>query len=69
MAEKLKLYKDSNGNLKGDGTVTYEDPSAASAAIEWYNGQPFMGSVLKVEFAGNKTAPPAPSPSRYSNYE
>ena len=35
---KIKLYKESNGQNKGDCLLTYEDPSAATAALEWYNG-------------------------------
>ena len=34
----IKLYKDDGGKIKGDGTVTYEDPSAAQAAPEFFNG-------------------------------
>ena len=59
-ADKIKLYKDASGALKGDGVVTYQDPEAAKAAVGWFSGQPFMGSVLKVElaFAGNQQQEP-----------
>ena len=50
-AKKIKLYKDSNGNNKGDALVTYLDPSAAESAIEWFNNKEFLGNILKVEIA------------------
>lgn len=36
---------------KGCASVTYEDPSAASAAISWFSGKEFAGSTITVELA------------------
>lgn len=36
---KVWLYRNkATGAIKGDGTVTYEDPSAADGAINWFHG-------------------------------
>ena len=41
---KIWLYRDkSTGNLKGDGTVSYEDPFSAASAIEWFNNKEWKG--------------------------
>ncbi|KAJ3380221.1 hypothetical protein HDU84_006076 [Entophlyctis sp. JEL0112] len=41
---KIWIYKDKNTNIpKGDATLTYEDPPAATAAISFFNGKPFPG--------------------------
>eukprot|EP00803_Ostreobium_quekettii_P001112 evm.model.scf_427.1 EVM.evm.TU.scf_427.1 scf_427:17526-18888(-) len=49
---KIWLYRDkATGGLKGDGTVTYEDPFAASSAVEWFNNKEFKGSILSVSLA------------------
>eukprot|EP00240_Pyramimonas_obovata_P015130 CAMPEP_0118924224 /NCGR_PEP_ID=MMETSP1169-20130426/2455_1 /TAXON_ID=36882 /ORGANISM="Pyramimonas obovata, Strain CCMP722" /LENGTH=189 /DNA_ID=CAMNT_0006865315 /DNA_START=139 /DNA_END=706 /DNA_ORIENTATION=- len=47
----IKMYKDDSGKLKGDGTVTYEDPSAAQAAPDFFNGYSMRGSTLTVQMA------------------
>ncbi|CEO95164.1 RNA recognition motif containing protein [Plasmodiophora brassicae] len=58
---KIVIYSDKATNEpKGDGTVTFEDPSAASAAVSWFNNTEFMGKTLKVELAEEKTYTPAP---------
>ena len=31
------------GELKGDGTVSYEDPFSAGSAVEWFNGKDYKG--------------------------
>ena len=42
---KIWLYKDkSTGQMKGDGTVTYEDPFSAGSAVQWFNGKEFKGA-------------------------
>ena len=53
---KIWLFKDRDtGAAKGEATITYDDPSAASAAIQWFNGQPFNnGPLLKVSMATRK---------------
>eukprot|EP00238_Polyblepharides_amylifera_P013289 CAMPEP_0196579332 /NCGR_PEP_ID=MMETSP1081-20130531/20340_1 /TAXON_ID=36882 /ORGANISM="Pyramimonas amylifera, Strain CCMP720" /LENGTH=123 /DNA_ID=CAMNT_0041898877 /DNA_START=159 /DNA_END=526 /DNA_ORIENTATION=+ len=47
----IKLYKEDNGKMKGDGTVTYEDPSAAQSAPEFFNGHVFRGKTIEVQMA------------------
>mmetsp|Transcript_43846 Transcript_43846/g.145193 ORF Transcript_43846/g.145193 Transcript_43846/m.145193 type:complete len:102 (+) Transcript_43846:611-916(+) len=38
----IHLYKDKRtGQPKGDGTISYEEPSTARAAIDWFSGKPF----------------------------
>lgn len=35
----VHLYKDkATDQPKGDATLTYEDPEAATAAVNWFNG-------------------------------
>lgn len=53
---KIWLFKDRDtGAPKGEATITYDDPSAATAAIQWFNGQPFNnGPLLKVSMATRK---------------
>ena len=53
---KIWLFKDKNsGAPKGEATITYDDPSAATAAIQWFNGQPFNnGPNIKVSMATRK---------------
>jgi hypothetical protein len=36
---------------KGDATVTYEDPHAASAAVDWFDDKDFHGSIIQVHIA------------------
>ena len=37
---KVWLYRDkATGALKGDGTVTYEDPFSAASAVSWFHGK------------------------------
>lgn len=43
---------------KGDATLTYSDPHAAKASINWFNGKEFQGSVITVEMATQKAPPP-----------
>lgn len=39
-APKIWIYKDKNtGEGKGEATITYDDPEAAGAAINWFNGK------------------------------
>lgn len=46
---KIWLYRDKNTNaLKGDGTITYEDPYAAASAVQWFNGKPFKGIYFPI---------------------
>lgn len=52
---KIYVYNDKSTNApKGDGTVTFEDPNAASAAVDWFNGTEFMGSQITVQLAEEK---------------
>uniref|UniRef100_A0A0D3GPT4 RanBP2-type domain-containing protein n=1 Tax=Oryza barthii TaxID=65489 RepID=A0A0D3GPT4_9ORYZ len=46
---KIWIYRDKVTNEpKGDATVTYEDPHAASAAVEWFNNKDFHGSTIQI---------------------
>lgn len=52
---KIWLYRDKTTNEpKGDATVTYEDPHAALAAVEWFNNKDFHGSIIGVFIAESK---------------
>ncbi|KAL1832653.1 hypothetical protein ACET3Z_002304 [Daucus carota] len=52
---KIWLYRDKVTNEpKGDATVTYEDPYAASAAVEWFNNTEFHGATIGVFMAESK---------------
>ena len=44
---KIWLYRDKDtGGLKGDGTVSYEDPFSAASAVSWFNGKEFKGGLV-----------------------
>jgi len=52
---KIWIYRDKVTNQpKGDATVTYEDPHAAGAAVEWFNNTDFHGNVISVSIAESK---------------
>lgn len=52
---KIWLYRDKVTNEpKGDATVTYEDPHAALAAVEWFNNKDFHGVTIGVFMAESK---------------
>lgn len=52
---KIWLYKDKvTDEPKGDATVTYEDPHAAMAAVDWFNNKEFHGSFIGVQIAETK---------------
>lgn len=52
---KIWIYRDKATNMpKGDATVTYEDPFAAAAAVEWFNNKEFHGSIISVFIAETK---------------
>ncbi|KAK8529178.1 hypothetical protein V6N13_102109 [Hibiscus sabdariffa] len=60
---KIWLYRDKVTNEpKGDATVTYEDPHAALAAVEWFN-KDFHGSIIGVFIAESKSSNAAVDPS------
>ncbi|RWR78578.1 transcription initiation factor TFIID subunit 15 [Cinnamomum micranthum f. kanehirae] len=53
---KIWLYRDKvTDEPKGDATVTYEDPHAALAAVEWFNNTDFRGNTIGVFIAESKT--------------
>ena len=55
--EKIWLYRDRDTGLpKGDATVSYMDPHAAEAAVNWFNNTQFMGRTLSVSLAERKGA-------------
>ncbi|XP_044491446.1 transcription initiation factor TFIID subunit 15-like [Mangifera indica] len=52
---KIWLYRDKATNEpKGDATITYEDPHAALAAVEWFNNKDFHGNIIGVFIAESK---------------
>ncbi|KMS94175.1 hypothetical protein BVRB_024050, partial [Beta vulgaris subsp. vulgaris] len=52
---KIYVYSDKATNVpKGDGTVTFDDPNAATAAVDWFNGTEFMGGQITVQLAEEK---------------
>ncbi|MBA0880294.1 hypothetical protein Goshw_008998, partial [Gossypium schwendimanii] len=42
--------------LKGDATVTYEDPHVALAAVEWFNDKDFHESTIGIFMAESKSS-------------
>ncbi len=41
---KIWLYRDKETNaLKGDGTVSYEDPFSAASAVDWFSNKEWKG--------------------------
>ncbi len=53
--KKIHIYVDKDtGKPKGDATLTYDDPEAAKAAINWFNGTEFMGNKITVQIAQRK---------------
>ncbi|KAM4628262.1 TATA-binding protein-associated factor 2N isoform 3-T3 [Polymixia lowei] len=48
----INLYSDkATGRLKGEATVSFDDPPSAKAAIDWFDGKEFNGKPIKVSFA------------------
>lgn len=46
---KIWMYKDkASGRMKGECTVTFDDPYTAKSAISWFDGKLFMGRTVKV---------------------
>ncbi|KAK8745197.1 hypothetical protein OTU49_000508 [Cherax quadricarinatus] len=49
---KIWMYKDkATGRMKGECTVTFDDPFTAKSAIQWFDGKLFMGRTVKVQMA------------------
>ncbi|KAI8473385.1 MAG: hypothetical protein J3K34DRAFT_185054 [Monoraphidium minutum] len=43
--KKIHMYRDkATGALKGDATITYEDPFSAGSAVQWFNGKEWKGA-------------------------
>lgn len=43
---KIHLYRNKEtGALKGDGTVSYEDPFSAGSAVSWFHQKEFKGEA------------------------
>lgn len=54
---KIWIYKNKEtGAGKGECTITYDDPSAASSAIDWFDGKEFNGNKIKVSLAQRTNA-------------
>lgn len=52
----INLYTDrETGKLKGEATVSFDDPPSAKAAIDWFDGKEFSGNPIKVSFATRRT--------------
>uniref|UniRef100_A0A8D2KRQ1 TATA-box binding protein associated factor 15 n=1 Tax=Varanus komodoensis TaxID=61221 RepID=A0A8D2KRQ1_VARKO len=48
----INLYTDKDtGKPKGEATVSFDDPPSAKAAIDWFDGKEFNGSIIRVSFA------------------
>ncbi|KAL3053200.1 hypothetical protein OYC64_005689 [Pagothenia borchgrevinki] len=48
----INLYTDrETGKLKGEATVSFDDPPSAKAAIDWFDGKDFNENPIKVSFA------------------
>ncbi|CAG8527842.1 1435_t:CDS:2 [Ambispora leptoticha] len=55
---KIWIYYDKvTGIPKGDATLTYEDPDATAAAINWFHNKEFLGQLIKVEMSVRKLGP------------
>jgi RNA-binding protein FUS len=39
----VAYFSQATGALKGDGTVSYEDPFSAASAVEWFNNKEWKG--------------------------
>ncbi|SCU86890.1 LADA_0E00848g1_1 [Lachancea dasiensis] len=48
---KCKMYKDDNGNFKGDALILYLKPESVEIAVQLMDGVALEGSKLKVEEA------------------
>ncbi|KAH9309349.1 hypothetical protein KI387_037260 [Taxus chinensis] len=57
----IKIYRDDQGNSKGDAVLSYEDPSAAHSAGGFYNDYMMRGHKINVAMA-EKSAPRAAAP-------
>ncbi|XP_078278404.1 TATA-binding protein-associated factor 2N-like isoform X2 [Rhinoraja longicauda] len=52
----INLYTDKvTGKLKGEATVSFDDPPSAKAAIDWFDGKDFYGNAIKVSFATRRS--------------
>ena len=51
---KLKLYRDINGVLKGDGLCCYLKVESVELALQILDGDDFRGHRIKVERVGRK---------------
>lgn len=49
MKPRIWIYNDKvTGKSKGEATVTYDDPNAASSAINWFNGNIIIFKALSL---------------------
>lgn len=45
----INLYTDrETGKLKGEATVSFDDPPSAKAAIDWFDGELFVFIKLRL---------------------
>jgi RNA-binding protein FUS len=48
----INLYTDrETGKLKGEATVSFDDPPSAKAATDWFDGKKFSVNPIKISFA------------------
>ena len=43
--------------MKGDGTVTYEDPFSAASAVQWFNDKEFKGTATTPALVRHPNSP------------
>ncbi len=49
---KIWLYRDKEtGALKGDGTVSYDDPFSAASAVDWFSNKEWKGARARTRSA------------------
>ncbi|KIY96481.1 RNA-binding protein EWS [Monoraphidium neglectum] len=59
--KKIYMYRDkATGALKGDATITYEDPFSASSAVQWFNGKEWKGEAPPHATCTPGLPPPVP---------
>jgi RNA-binding protein FUS len=50
--KKIWLYRDkATGQLKGDGTVSYDDPFSAGSAVQWFHDKEWKGGCCLIPAA------------------
>lgn len=63
----IKIYRDDQGNSKGDAVLSYEDPSAAHSAGGFYNDYVMRGYKINVAMAEKSAPRPPPAQGGYGS--